>query len=161
MPDQLAERYQAALADPQLMQLRGDVAVLEARLSQLLTRVDSGESGHRWLELGGAWQRFQQASRLGDGDAMASALDDVGQLIAAGQRDHLAWREVGDVLEQRRRIIDSERKRLIDLRQVITVERALTMAGGILGVIRQHVSDAKLLDAIADDIRAVLAVDHS
>ena len=44
--------YEDALNDPQLMDLKRSVAVIDSRLIDLLGRVDSGESGALWREIG-------------------------------------------------------------------------------------------------------------
>src|SRR4051794_20502728 len=51
IPTRMAARYQEAQADPELLMLRDEIALLDSRLSDVLSRVDSGESGAVWAEV--------------------------------------------------------------------------------------------------------------
>ncbi len=46
----------------------------------------------------------------------------------------------------------SERRRLVELQQTITVERALVLIGAIAGIIKAHVTDRVTLAAISADL---------
>ena len=48
LPTRLLADYEAALADPNLLSAREDIAKLTARQADLLRRVDSGEAGALW-----------------------------------------------------------------------------------------------------------------
>jgi hypothetical protein len=60
IPSRLTERYQEALVDDELLALRDDVALIDARLGDVLGRVDSGESGRIWAELGKCVQAYHR-----------------------------------------------------------------------------------------------------
>src|SRR3954451_14863589 len=66
LPTRLLATYSAAQADTELLSLRDDVALLDARLADVLARVDTGESSALWLDLGATLKAFQQASAAGD-----------------------------------------------------------------------------------------------
>lgn len=152
LPTRLMARYQEAENDPELLSMRAEIHLLDARLADLLVRVDTGESGHLWEQLVEAKQRYHTAPARDKGQALYLLLD----LIDEGAADHAAWQDVRSVLDQRRRTVESERKRLVEMQQNITVERAMLLVGAIAGIIRAHVSDAKQLAAISTDLGALL-----
>src|SRR5918992_3542816 len=49
LPVRMAAKYQEAEHDPELLSLRDQIALVDARLADLLARVDTGESGSLWL----------------------------------------------------------------------------------------------------------------
>lgn len=51
LPRDLAQRFQASLHDPSLLSLREDVSLIDARLEQLLRRVQTTESAASWEAL--------------------------------------------------------------------------------------------------------------
>src|SRR5690349_13713695 len=51
LPTRLQSRYDAARTDAALLELRDDISLLDARLEDLLSRVDTGESGVLWASL--------------------------------------------------------------------------------------------------------------
>jgi hypothetical protein len=165
LPARLTGRYEEAQSDGELLALRDEVALTDARLSDLLSRVDTGESGALWAALGKAYQDLQDAQYISDpkkrGSVMAALMGEIGALITQGQGDYQAWHEVGAVLEQRRRLVESERKRLVEMQQTLTVEKAMLMIGAIGGIIKAHVADRTILSKISADISALTSHEAS
>ncbi len=157
LPARLLERYQEARTDEELLALREEIALLDARLTDLLKRVDTGESGAIWRELKSTYQEFATSRDHGDVPRMTECLGAMERLINRGISDYAAWHEVGLVLEQRRRLVESERKRLVELQQVITTEHAMTLLAVVVDVIRRHVQDTGVLANISADISRLVA----
>jgi hypothetical protein len=70
--------------------------------------------------------------------------------------DHLAWGEISEKLEQRRRLVESEQKRLIALRQMISQEQALLLMGAVTDVITRNVSDKQALSQIVVELQLLM-----
>ena len=153
MPDRLAERYQQAEQDDELLNLRSDIALLYARLTDLLSDVETAASAELWLELGAAFESLRGALKKQDARATRRALTNMEMLISRGVGQADTWTEVYDVLERRRKLIESERKRLVDMHQMISVEKALTMIANIQSVIKENVKDKDALRAISQALR--------
>ena len=148
LPQRLRARYQAAVDDPALLEQRAEISVLDARLADLLGRVDSGESGAIWRALDAQRLALLIAQQLGNTVDQLAATAAILDLIADGHADYAAWREVGAVLEQRRKLVESERKRLIEMSQVMTSEQALALMNALLLAVRANVHEQAALIAI-------------
>lgn len=159
LPARMTARYEEAVSDPALLELRGDIALTDARLADLLQRVDSGESGALWSRLMQARLDLLAYRRAGDTVKIAEALNTLLDLVGQGHADYRAWAEVGAVVEQRRRLVESERKRLVEMQQTLTVEKAMLLIGAIGGIIKAHVQDRHVLSAISNDIQALVSSD--
>ncbi len=159
LPARLAARYDEATTDPALLELRADVALLDARLADVLSRVDTGESGALWTTLQNHRRDVLAAKRVGDSVAQAVALNALLETVGQGHADYRAWQEIGALLEQRRKLVESERKRLVEMQQTLTVERAMLLIGAISGVIKAHVHDRTTLAAIGRDIESIISAD--
>lgn len=159
LPTRLRARYDAARSDTALLELREDISLLDARLEDLLGRVDTGESGALWGRLMEARSDLLGAKRAADMKAQAEALNLILELISEGHADYRAWGELASVLEQRRRLVESERKRLVEAQQTMTVENAMLLIGAIGGIIKAHVADRAVLSAITNDIRTLTTKD--
>lgn len=146
LPTRLAARYHEAQADPALLALREEIALADARLADLLARVDTGESGALWRQL-----REAAAKTPADLAAMAD-------LIVRGAADYAAWDEVGRVLDQRRRLVESERKRLVEAQQMLSAEQAMVLLAVVTDTIRRHIHDRDVLAAISADIGRLVAL---
>src|ERR671916_1968189 len=77
LPAQLAARYTAAQHDPELLSLRDELALLDARIADVLSRVDSGESGQLWQHLRGLNAELDTARCTGDRDALVEVLSEL------------------------------------------------------------------------------------
>jgi len=152
LPTRMAANFQAALADPDLATLRGEAALLEARLADLLGRVDTGEAGSVWMSLDKAARDFNTAVRAGDSPASIQAARDMAALATKGRDDWVAWADVLRTVESLRRVKDSERRRIESAHNVLTADRAMLLVAALTDAVRRHVSDRKTLDLIGREI---------
>jgi hypothetical protein len=155
LPSRLVAHYQAAVHDPELLELRRDIALTEARIIDLLQRVDTGESGAIWRQVQAAMRRFRREQAKGNIEAMQHALGQVDRLITQGAADYAAWHEVGELLEQRRRLVDSETRRLAASHDILTSEQAMVLLAQVVAAIQRHITDKAVLSAIAQDVQAL------
>ena len=157
LPSRMLGDYRRALNDPDLLAMRADVALVEARLADLLKRVDSGESGALWGKLQATWTALEKARKDGDTAAMAALMATLGAFINKGAADRETWGEVVFVLDQKRKLSESERKRIIDLQQMMTSEQAMALLAAVIDVVRTNVTDRTILAAISADIGRLVA----
>lgn len=158
LPTRMLATYEDAQRDPELLNLRGDIALLDARLSELLKRVDSGESGKVWHDLRVAWKAVKRATNEVE---QVMALAELGTLIEHGYLDTQAWGEIRDLLEQRRKLVESERKRLIEMQQMMTAGQAQLLIARLYDVVTQHVNDHATLAAIGVGLQALAGAGES
>jgi hypothetical protein len=159
LPQRMLAAYREASQDGRMLQLREEVALLDARLADLLTRVDSGESGRLWARLGTAHAEFVQARTLGKVEIMQEKLAEIGGLIAEGKSDAECWREIHATLDLRRKLVESERKRLLDAQQAVTAEQLTGFMSALLDLLTREVTDRKLLSRLSDGLYQLAAVD--
>lgn len=165
LPTRLLGQYQAARNDPDLLAMRDEVALIDARLVDVLARIQTGESPAAWLLLGSVVTLLQEAVRSAeDADDVGEALERVGDL--SGQIDALvrralseesAWEHARSLVNQRMKLVESERKRMVDLQQMMTSEQALLLAGALVDTVRRHVADRRVLAAISADVDRILS----
>lgn len=66
------------------------------------------------------------------------------------------WLEIRQILQERKLLAESERKRLIDMQQMITTEKAMLLVSALAGIIKEHVTDTKTLSKISNDMSKLL-----
>lgn len=128
LPTRLGERYEAALKDPDLLALRDEIALTDADIGRLLAQVE--EEPPDDPEQFNKWQTNQASIR----------------------------RSIHELIENRRRLVETERKRLVDMQQMMTAEQAMMLLAAVEAVIRKHVDDRNTLASIGADIARLL--DH-
>lgn len=149
LPTRMLADYQASVTDPELLNLREEVAVIDSRIAAILHRVDSGESGQLWRDLKAAWKSYKS------GEDEILALAELGRLIERGHMDTVAWGEAVDLIERRRKLVESERKRLVEMQQMMTAGQAQLLIARIYDVVTQHVSDRSTLAAIGAGLQTL------
>ena len=138
LPTRMAPRYADALADTELLSLRDDVAVVDARIAELLARIDAGESGRIWAQLIQAKSDLLKATEETE---RRLALAEILRLIDKGNADWMVVEDIVHLQDHKRKLGESERKRLIEMRQIITAEQAAVLLGAITDVIVRNVTD--------------------
>src|SRR4051794_8571971 len=118
MPTRLTERFQEAMEDPELLELRSSVALLEARI----------------------------------GEVLASLPDEPSDF------DREMWRELRGLLEQQRRIVDTERRREEALQATMTAAQAMAFVGAIMTAVVQCVSNLRERQALALRVERLMAI---
>jgi hypothetical protein len=158
LPTRLVERYHESANDSELLALREEVALIDSRLVDLVRRVDSGEAGELWRSLSAENSALDAARRTGDQAGVLAAIQSIQTLIRRGMGDYAAWDEIVRLVDQRRKLVESERKRLVEMQQLITSDQAMTLLAAVQVSIKTHVSDPMILRAIADDMRRLASM---
>ena len=163
LPAQLLGRYQEALQDAELLSLREEVALVDTRLADLLGRVDKGVGRDFWKQAKKELFRYTKGLHSEDVDEseLTQRLVNLATLIDSALDDYGAWSEIHGVLEQRRRLVESESKRLAEMQQFITAEKAMVLIANLTDIIKRHVTDRAALAAISNELIRLTSIDAS
>jgi hypothetical protein len=144
----LAELADRAMADPDILSLTQEVSLLQARLNQLLERVDVEESSKRWKMTKDAFYRMLEAGGRKDEVGYGMALDELKHAFRDGDKDYLVWSDILSTLEHLRKTVSQEQKRRMEMHTLISADQAVGMFAELMYEIREQVSDPKALNAI-------------
>lgn len=159
LPTRLGARFLASRADPDLLNLSAEIALIDVRGGDILKRIDSGESGAVWQALKATYTAMQNAQRDRDGAEVARLLNELGGLITRGHADYAAWADLRTLVEQRRKLSETESKRRKDMQDMITTESGMVLVTALVETVRRNVRDPKQLAKITTDLAALLGTD--
>jgi len=145
LPTRLLAEYDLTRNDPKLLELKDEIALIHSRAVDLIKRVDSGESGHLWQLLAKTFADLEEAIRAKDTVTIGAALTEMQRLIVRGTEDYHAWEEVTKQIDRKQRLVESERKRAVELQQFVTVEQFMLYASVYTDAIRQIITDQQQL----------------
>jgi hypothetical protein len=157
LPTRLAADYERTAHDPELLALRHELAVVDARITDLLRRVDTGEAGELWQHARTAWQTFKHAQAEARQLLQARAAVELDGVLEQAVGDYAAWHEIIQLIEQRRKLVESEAKRLAAMQQMMTKEQAMLWLRTLVAILKRHIADRETLQKISLDLNALVS----
>jgi hypothetical protein len=166
IPARLRARYEESLADPELLSLRSEVSLTDTRLTELMERAAENTAGsEKWAEMRLAILNLEAI--LNDRSSKKSAekraldlrvaLEQAKKIAQAACGDGQTWKEIESLLDLRRKLTDTEQKRLERMNQFITAQEAFALIGQVLESIKRHIPDPQTRSRIASDIQRLMA----
>jgi hypothetical protein len=151
LPTRLLTDFELARKDPELLGLEQEIALLDTRTAELLKRIGTGESGATWHDVKASFSTLKLAITEGDTVSMRFALE-LEHLILTGSSEERVWLDVRATLEHRRRLVESERKRRVEMQQMLSSSQAALLVRTLVESVRTHVTDVDVLGAITADL---------
>lgn len=173
VPKHMREIFIRTMQRDDLVHLRGEISLLETREYQLLEQLQGGGSPEFWKRLRSLRRDHDDLQReLEEARAEGSKWDqekidraqekvdavtrEILGMIDQGAKEADVWKEILESVEMRRRLSDTERRRLEMLQQVMTPDQALAFASHLVNIVRDVVSDRNQLSAIVARVQLLL-----
>lgn len=162
----LREKQEEALNDPDLMVMRHEMALIVARISQILDNWTDNPPDMD--ELGDVVTSVGQALQAGEMDVAQQEYLRLVEVFSAGKGQWAVWREIRQLIEQQRKLQIAEMNRLEKLQQFITANQLMTFTHTVLDIIKKKPKEVlaryegetltrKLLRTIVDEISREIA----
>lgn len=152
LPRGLNDDYRDALADEDILNMREQYALLDARLRTVLKRSATGEAGLLWKQLQREWKTFHTAQKAGDIETMYKQIEVIDDVVRRGSADIAAWEEASRIIEQQRKLGESEQKRAVAMQQMVNKNQLHAVMARMADIVNQHTTDPKLKAAIKQEI---------
>lgn len=157
MPTRLADRYEASRTDPELLDLSHEIGLTESFIADALRGFGTGESGALWKELADGWDCYLAAAAAGEEEIAGAALREVGEIIKRGSQPYQIRGEVMDLAERRRKLVESETKRRVQMQDMVTTGQVMVFLAQLQQVVMRHVDDPDARAAIAEELGRLTA----
>lgn len=169
LPVGIAEKYSLAKEDENLVALSDEIALVDSYLNERLEKLYSGESERMWLRLKSHYNSYVQAleeaqkppkkdkeGNIIKGIDPNEILVSMGETIQRGLVEFSIYEQVQPMIEQRRRLVESEAKRMKELEQNITADKAMGIIALLADIVRRNVTDRNQLAAISNELAAAV-----
>lgn len=160
LPKGLMDLYETARQDTELVVLRDEIALMDARIADLLMQLSAATSADVWEEAARCHQDLSVALQAKNLESARDLAGRLGALLQGKENVGALWAEIARAVEARRRLVETEQQRLVRLNQMITAEQAMLFVAAVINLVRQHVTDRQALQAISDGLRALVAAGH-
>lgn len=156
LPKHLANGFDEAMGDERLLDLSANVALMDVRMNELLGKLNDNETMQAWNELGALLGPLSQAVKTGKREKAQELTEKLLIAWQAVYEDAGVWKEIYEVSELRRKLAESEKKRLVDMDLMVSADRLYLLVSFIQDIILRHVTDASTRSSIAYELRTVL-----
>lgn len=156
LPTGMVADFRRALADPDLLDLSGDLALIEAQLAQAVRATHAGDVESAWRRFRDAWSRFATAHAADDEAGSRVAIAELQALYDDGPQPFDASERIDGLLERRRKLVATEQRRRVTMRELVAGERFMAFVAAVAESVRRHVPDQAARQAITFDMAAML-----
>ena len=164
LPMDMRKQYEESKHDPELLSHQPDLRLMDLHLQRLLATLTQPENLEAFSRAREAFEEFKKFQREKNGPAMKHALDKVDLLFTVGIQSGSVWTEVREAIEQRRRLLESESRRIKDQQTTMSSEQVLSLIEFIVDCLRTSVSlyvdryiASKILAKVTTDIGAIVS----
>lgn len=161
MPDHLVEHYEKLMEDGDLLSLREDVGVMTSLVMDAFR--DMKENYYSSVQYFKLMKRgFQELDLLLKSysdevpDSLVNKLNEIKFTFMEAQSEHHKKSELMNMMDQKRKLAESERKRLLEAHQLFSAEQMMTVMAAVLSIIRENVPDMQAQERIAGGIRMLI-----
>jgi len=141
LPARMRKDFNDSLENGQLTN-NVEIALIEARLKDVLKRVELGETKAIWVALKEEWaQLLRVIEDDGDLEQAKLSLPNISKLIEHGGEDWETWERVAELWESRRKMVETESRILLQQQETLTSNQAHLLYNALLSVIVENVPD--------------------
>lgn len=148
LPPQLMKRYEAARDDPAILSLMDEIALFDARIVEVMEGLHTGGVGDIWNSLKKSHANFEAALAKGDWVAMQQAVVDQAVAIKNGASEQQRWSELSTAIFSRQRLVESERRRLQEMGQMVSLGELTGLFATLVQVLRDEINDNNVLNGV-------------
>jgi hypothetical protein len=166
LPGAIRKKYEEAARDEELVTLSAEIALLDAQMQERLEKVYSGESRDFWNHCRSLFGALNSAINKPDSKdrelqeakeaEVVNFLELLGAALDEGDRRFNAYEAVKAMFEQRRKLVETENKRLKDLDQTITNTQAMMLVTMVIDCVNRVVKAADERRALSSELALLL-----
>lgn len=151
LPTKLQSRFAEAFADPALLELKPEIALIDGRMSELLETLNDKAS----VDFGELWGAYKTAVNRGEQKRVDQMIVQIDDALANGRDRERTWNQLGEQIDRRMRLVESERKRLVQLQEFVAAEQMRHFIIRIQQLIEENVTDRGALINITNGLYAL------
>lgn len=149
LPVHLAERMMEALQDPELTSLGSEIALLDARMGDLLSSLSDKTSRETWISVR---KKVKLAHLKVEEERTEDALEFLNDALLALETirsDQASWEEIYELVELRRKTAKEERAREDQLEATMTARQTAAFFVALRAILEEEIQNPEVRRRIA------------
>jgi len=156
LPDGFLEKFEEQKNDTELLAISEDIMLLNARLVELLEKINNEESEERWAKTKEQYKLLVDGLNRKDQVSQRAALAELGHLLRDGDKDYMVWNDIIRTMNARNRMVAQETKRRLEMHALVSADQVMSFVATIMHAIKAHVKDPVALFEIHKSIQEAL-----
>lgn len=156
LPDALTDRYHAALDDQDLNSLSDEIALTDSRLTGELIEMRTAGPQAQWSEARNIFAAFTRYTNADNREAAVREFNRLRAVFEASGDPDKAWAKVDALIEQRRKLVETQRRVLLDSEKSIAIDQLMSLIAAVSDIIRRHVASKEARRVISNEIRGLV-----
>lgn len=157
LPVRLLERVTEALDDPDLVALTADIALMDALITERTSELGENTRAELWGRAGVVIDSITEDC-IYDPDSMMHKMAELAEIVENGKGIESRIREIINLTEQKRKLADTEVKRMGVLNQFVSARELAAFTGRILEAIETTVKDRSERQRLGVKIASLLGI---
>lgn len=153
LPAGIRDTYEEVQQDDHLTDLREELALIVTRIVEVTEALEDRDSAELWKDIEETFGKFQAARAAEDRDEVVARLHELEALIQEGAEQRSKWQEITDLVERKRKLVDSERQREKALQAYIPIDDFVMSMNVVDSILRRHIDDPETMREIADELK--------
>ena len=169
LPKRYLQNYDQARNNPDYLKLQDSIGVVDARLMELMSGIDEKASSHIFNSLISYVNQMEKSQavlvrsqNIRDEEQRArvrekanteflESINEIARLVKSGAKEWYIWNDITELIEKRRRLVETERRLLVDMNIMVRIEETFTRFNILMESIRRNVPDRNIRAAIQSD----------
>jgi len=151
LPANLLKRYMDRLNDPELLSLKGDVALTDVHLEDIANTLMA--SGTTWKQLKDELDKLNDALTSSDQDGAQSSFEACYRIVSDGAVEANRFRDLMEGQKHKRMLVDTERKLITEEANSVQLDQLIQMQRVILAIIHKYIVDEATRYAVSEEFR--------
>lgn len=143
LPANMREVHDAVVNDPSRIEMTEHLGVLNSMLFDSISKWSDGAAAV-FPDLRQSWSQFRIEMAKGqrmNKETMAQLGAKIGELIDTGHADYLARDETRSIIQDIRRVSDTERRRLVAAEQMTSNDAVAVLVTNLVNIVLEEVTD--------------------
>lgn len=155
-PENTLEKYHIMLADPEILNLSNEIALIDARIAEILEGLNTNVNSVTIVELEGTYNAMVAAVQAQDGARAQLLTVQLGDMIKQASLSYGNWNQLITLFDQRRKLVEAEQKRRVSMEQMVTAEQVMVLVERLKDRILDRVSNRKEVVLLMADLRELV-----
>lgn len=157
LPTRLKTCFEAAMADPKLIELQEDLALVESLIEETCSAMSENSSAEWWQSAKDAFEDFKRAGVKRDQKTMETSLAQLDACLSNGYGLAQKEEKLLGLIERRRKIVETEARRIRDAQSFLAEREVMALITALVAAVQRRIQDPKVLHLLVDDFNRLLA----